>query len=122
MFVLKYAPDFSLNPGIAVPAYIIFCACLALAASASYAHHLSNKTRRILYFGLAAAGAIGLTILMFRFDPATIAVGRFPALRDWIEKLLDGEFPYLSGVRPSGFPFLFMIAMPFYFIGDLGLL
>jgi hypothetical protein len=121
LFVVKYAPEYSLNPSVAVPGYLIFSLFLALAASGSHADHLSDRTRRILYFGLTVAGAVGLTILMLRFDPANIAVGRYPALHDWIEKLLDGEFPYLSGVRPSGFPFLFIMAMPFYFIGDLGL-
>jgi hypothetical protein len=58
---------------------------------------------------------------MFQFDPARIAVGRYPAMYEWITRLLSGEFPYASSVNPSGFPFLFVLAIPFYILGDLGL-
>jgi hypothetical protein len=122
LFVFKYSPDYSLDPAVTIPAYLIFCGCLISAVYGFYTLNLDHKTQRLLYFGLATAGAAGLAILMFQFDPERIAVGRYPALHDWIERLIHGEFPYLSGIRPSGFPFLFMISMPFYFIGDLGLL
>jgi hypothetical protein len=58
---------------------------------------------------------------MFQFDPEKIAVGRYPAMYEWISRLLGGEFPYSSGVNPSGFPFLFIMAVPGYILGDLGL-
>lgn len=71
---------------------------------------------------VTVAGAVILTLLMLRFDPGQIRVGRFPALHDWISRLLAGQFPYISPTRPSGFPVLFLIAMPFYWLGDLGFL
>jgi len=66
--------------------------------------------------------AIVLYVAMKQIDPATIDVGRYPALKQWIEKFLNGEFPYRTESKPSGLPFLFFLATPFYLLGELGLL
>jgi hypothetical protein len=57
---------------------------------------------------------------MSRFDPDVIRVSRAPAIHEWLERALRGEFPYASAVMPSSFPFLFVLALPFDRMGDVG--
>jgi hypothetical protein len=71
---------------------------------------------------LIAVLSVILTALMFQFDPRDIFIGRWWALNDWIGKILEGRFPYDSAHLPSGMPFLFILAMPCYLLGDAGLL
>jgi hypothetical protein len=59
---------------------------------------------------------------MRQFSPKDFRVGRYAALLEWLERFLSGIFPYGGLTRPSGFPFLFLFALPFYLLGDLGLL
>lgn len=49
---------------------------------------------------------------------------RLPATIEWIERLLSGNFPWgvQTQYNPSGLPFLFIIALPFYYVGNLGYL
>jgi hypothetical protein len=69
-----------------------------------------------------AALAALLLGVMKRFDPAVMRVARHAALDQWISRLLAGEFPYGASATPSSFPFMFAWAMPWYALGDLGLL
>ncbi len=71
---------------------------------------------------VVGGSAIVLYLLMKQIDPITIEVGRYPALNEWIERFLDGDFPYRASSRPSGLPFLFLLAIPFYYAGEIGLL
>ena len=77
---------------------------------------------RKTYFVSIAFLAFALWLLMRQFNPEEIQVGRYPALHDWIQRILNGDFPYSSDVPHTGFPFWFLIAYPFYLLGDLGLL
>lgn len=78
----------------------------------------SGKT---LFF-IVAVLCLFFIALMMQFDPRVIRVTRVEALSEWITTLLKGEYPYGASSNPSSFPFLFFLAMPFYFIGDLGFL
>lgn len=69
------------------------------------------------------------SIILLMFSAAFILVvprigniGRLPAIVDWLKLLFDGIFPYTSDLVPSSFPFLFYLAIPFYFIGKIGFL
>ena len=79
---------------------------------------LDNST---VYFSIVFALAILYAVAMFHVDPLSTRVGRYPALHTFIYRLLNGDFPYLPGQNISGFPFLFLLSVPFYLIGDLGL-
>ncbi|MCE1189501.1 MAG: hypothetical protein LWX56_10195 [Ignavibacteria bacterium] len=51
------------------------------------------------------------------FTPEQSNVTRLPAIKIWLGNLMQGIFPYKSPVNPSGFPGLFLLAMPFYLMG-----
>ncbi|MDP3683560.1 MAG: hypothetical protein Q8S01_06465, partial [Ignavibacteria bacterium] len=48
--------------------------------------------------------------------------GRFPAVVEWLSNFQNEIYPYGTKANPSGFPFLFFLASPFYFLGDAGYL
>jgi len=66
---------------------------------------------------------IGATIIVTVL-PDVSRVSRFSAIIEWIERLLAGQFPWGSQTQfnPSGLPFLFIVAMPFYYVGNIGYL
>ena len=120
LFVWKYSTEyagFSWMPVLYLVAIVFF---LRLISRHYNLESLRRESWGTIYAVAVLLIAIGLTFLMLRFDPQNINVGRYPALHDWITRFLAGKFPYGSDVNPSGMPFLFMLAMPFYFLGDLG--
>ena len=100
--------------------YIVIIFIVLYSASKEYEINLSANVLNRIYFSAVAFSACVLTIIMFQFDPEKIAVGRYPAMYEWITRLLNGEFPYAASVNPSGLPFLFILAIPFYILGNLG--
>jgi hypothetical protein len=120
VFVYKYTSRITSQPWATSLLYLIIVSLLILLLLKKKEFGLSLKMQNVIYFSMIAFLAIFFTFLMFHFDPQKIRVGRYPAMYDWITRFFNSEFPYASGTYPSGFPFLFVMAMPFYFLGDLG--
>jgi hypothetical protein len=120
LFVYKYATRFFGNPLLWIAGYLIIVNALIYLFYSNLRLREPNGT--IIFVLSGTLAAIILTVVMLQFNPEQIRVGRFPALQDWITRLLNGTFPYTSPTRPSGFPFLFVLAIPFYLLGDLGFL
>ncbi len=122
LFVWKYGLQYFPSQLIAPILYVVLSIMILwIVLSPKINIELSPDRQRLLYIGFTFIATIILTVLMFQFDPNNIAVGRYPAMYDWITRLFHGEFPYASPMRPSGFPFLFIMATPFYLLGDIGL-
>jgi hypothetical protein len=122
LFVWKYGSQYFPSQSIAPVLYVVISVVILwVVLSPKIDIELSPDRYRLLYITCTLVATIFLIILMFQFDPKNIAVGRYPAIYDWITKLIHGEFPYASPMRPSGFPFLFIMAIPFYLLGDIGL-
>lgn len=71
---------------------------------------------------LSLVGVIAVAAVLLAFIPQSTRVGRFPALMEWLSNFQQGIFPYGTKANPSGFPFLFFLASPFYLLGDAGYL
>ncbi len=121
LFIWKYASDYLQYPVIIPLIYLVVIITALYFLLRDYEINLSANIQNRIYFSVVIISACVLTIIMFQFDPVRIAVGRYPAMYEWITRLLSGEFPYASNINPSGFPFLFILAIPFYILGDLGL-
>jgi hypothetical protein len=107
---------------LATALYVAFAAALWFVGP-RFARACARRDRSGWGFAaVAAVAAIALTLIMTRFDPDSLRVTRYPAIREWLDHLLHGRFPYASAVLPSSFPVLFLIALPFHAIGDLGFL
>ncbi len=122
LFVYKYAAMITNHNMIAS---LIYLALINIFFAVLHTHReklvagQSSKRIEAVFIGFLA---IVLYIVMKQLDPAMIEVGRYPALYQWIERFLSGEFPYRAESKPSGLPFLFITAIPFYIVGELGLL
>lgn len=75
----------------------------------------------IRYFLMVGILSVGLALFLSYFNPGEIRVGRYPAINGWLQDLFSGTYPYGTKTHPSGFPVLFLVALPFYWIGDTGL-
>lgn len=79
-------------------------------------------SQRILFaiFGVLIVGAIAVVTI----SPDASRVWRYPAIVEWIDRLLVGQFPWgrQTQFNPSGMPFLFIMALPFYYLGNIGYL
>jgi len=120
LFVYKYSTRFLQNSSIWVLFYLIFLNLFLILLYQDFGFVTSGKVNNAIFLLTAILIALGTVLLMRQFDPSRIRVGRFPALHDWITRLLDGDYPYVSPTSPSGFPFLFLLATPFYLLADLG--
>ncbi len=71
---------------------------------------------------LTVSIAIVLFVVMRQIAPPMTEVARSPAVHQWIVRFFQGEFPYNAETRPSALPFLFILSIPFYLVGEAGLL
>ncbi len=122
LFVYKYLYRITSQSWIISLLYLIVVSLFAFLLTQKVKLRISLKAQNLIYISVIAILAILLTFIMFQFDPQKVRVGRYPTLHDWITGLFNLEFPYRDHTTHSGFPFLFVIALPFYFFGDLGLL
>lgn len=121
-FAFKYPQRAGGHGMLAATLYVAFAAALWFAGP-RLARACARRDRSGWGFAaIAAIAAITLALVMTRFDPEALRVTRYPAIRAWLDHLLHGRFPYASAVLPSSFPVLFLIALPFRAIGDIGFL
>lgn len=121
LFVYKYSARLTINPLLASFAYLVFLILLLVILYRNQTLKIPIVLQRRLFIAFVLTCAVALAVLMRQFDPAQFRIGRYNALHDWISRLLAGQFPYASTANPSGMPFIFILALPFYFLGDLGL-
>jgi len=119
LFILKYSSRYS--------DIFILSPFLYLAGSIIILFFVDKKiTSRKNVFSnahlLSLVGVIAVIAVLLTFIPQSTRVGRFPALIEWLSNFQQGIFPYGTKVNPSGFPFLFFLASPFYLLGDAGYL
>ncbi len=81
-------------------------------------YRIFRKKNVILIFSLLTI----VFIVLLNYIPVETRVSRFLAIETWLNNLLNNHFPYDSPLNPSGFPFLFFLALPFYLLGDAGYL
>ncbi|MEO0102314.1 MAG: hypothetical protein ABIK81_01265 [candidate division WOR-3 bacterium] len=118
LFLSKYLPRFTNN----YPYLIIFYIILILLFFSLRKKIIKIKPPRYFFFIFSLLLAFLIFLLLKGTNPRDFRVGRYLALWEWNEKFLKGIFPYGGPTRPSGFPFLFLFSLPFYLLGDLGLL
>ena len=118
LFIIKYSSRLTNFSFIIVLFYIT-----ALLSALSFINNKITPNQNFactkIHFYFLAAVVILLAVSL-HFIPHTAKVAREPAIIDWLNNFSRKSFPYGSKINPSGFPFLFFIASPFYFLGDLG--
>ena len=87
---------------------------------------LKNSTLKIIYFSTVILFFLFTILMNYYIDEANINVDRWSAMETSISALFNNKYPYdaldhLNG-RSSNLPGLFIIGMPFYLMGNIGLL
>ncbi|MHB1687634.1 MAG: hypothetical protein ACYCVH_09695 [Ignavibacteriaceae bacterium] len=120
LYFFKYSAIYLKHPVILTALYLIFF----FGAVFSF-DKLNYKRFEFLNKKFVVAFSSFLIIISFlwiTFLPRFGRVGRLPAIEDWIKRFFSGSFPYNSPFTPSGFPFLFFLSTPFYFLKNTGYL
>ena len=126
IFVLKYSARILNNTGF--PELCAALYSLAFLSLRTFIGKLeqnqSAHTADRHYFVAALSCLLIAALLMITLAPETNRVTRLPAIKEWIELLLARKFPWGTQTQfnPSGLPFLFIVALPFYYAGKLGYL
>lgn len=122
LFVIKYPVRYGIDPIIASIAYAVFVfgGVALLIRKPSLSARWNTRRLHILVTVIAAL----LLAAMLQFDPTVIRNARYALLQQAVDLLLSGSFPWGEPIfgHHSAFPFWFVLALPFYLLGDIGLL
>ncbi len=123
IFVLKFNARVTEFHSLVAASYFVGYAVLSIWLWSAEFKHPRLPNDRVLLF-LTAAILVVVAVILVTLLPEGSRVGRLPALYESIERLANGQFPWGSSTqtRPSGFPFLFVLALPSYYLGNLGFL
>ncbi len=122
IFVAKYAVDCPLPPFLITLIYVAGSSGLYLFSGRIVTRLVRSDRTKAVFCAITTIAIIGMIMILRQIDPAGNDVGRYVAITDWLDNLSHGVFPYFSASKPSGMPFLFLIAYPFHVLGDVGLL
>ncbi len=120
LYFFKYSSIYIGHPFLLTAAYLVIFFLIALVFGKIENENLwllNRKFLTVISFFIVAAVFLWITFL-----PRFGQIGRLPAIKDWLDRFFSGKFPYNSPFTPSGYPFLFLISVPFYLIGNVGYL
>ena len=123
LFIIKYSSRVDvLNEWYCCLLYLI----LASVFVSFYTSYKSLKSYKFFYFLFITAFFLFSIILNHFVDGNSLNVDRWSAMDVGINALLNNEYPYSAidhlGGRTSNLPTLFLIGIPFYLMGDVGIL
>lgn len=124
IFIVKYASRIhEVNQYLVALFYIAF---IAMVVSFIHRYELKPKQYKRLFITILAV-FFSLTIyLNVTVDGNALNVDRWSALQVGTRALLSGDYPYSAtdhlGGRSSALPFLLIIGIPFYLLGNIGFL
>jgi len=122
LYVWKYSYSNRPFPELTLLVYGLLVPPVLIMAFSRLPGRFTTLLSERLFLILVIFFAVGFSAVMLQFDPMAIQIGRYPALVEWNERLFSGQFPYCAGSKPSGFPILFLLAAPFYWLGEVGFL
>jgi hypothetical protein len=123
LFVVKYFSRIGLFPALIFSiAYVVFCSALIPAMRMIPEKFLVRRSAFLVTGFLVLASLIAFWFI----KPETLRVDRWSVITSFLDNLFQGKYPYdaLSslGNPPGPFPFYFIVALPFYAMGEIGLL
>jgi hypothetical protein len=120
IFIWKYLSGYLSQPWLAPLFYAIIMFIILFIPLKNFKIGLPAKSQTAVYFSSIIIIVFVLTWFMFQYNPAKLGVTRYPAVYNWLASLFAGVFPYSPTDYPSGFPFLCLLHIPAYLLGDLG--
>lgn len=122
LFVFKYSARITGHDSQLTFLYLLFLTAGIGCLYTKTAWDILGKLPSRIYWCIIAVFSTVFIVLLHTVDPETIQVARYVALNEWIGNTLHGVYPYGTEILPSGFPGLFIMAFPFYLLGDAGYL
>ncbi len=120
LYFFKYSSIYLRHPFLLTATYLFIFIIITFAFS-----KIKNENNFILsrkFLILFSIVIIAVSFLWITIIPRFGQIGRLPAIQDWLDRFFTGRFPYNSPFTPSGYPFLFFLSIPFYFIRNIGYL
>lgn len=127
VFLIKYGLRQSVINVYALTFIYLVFTCLSM-FFIKYFESFFNKLKKFNLYFLSICGFIfiGFVLVTYVIDGNTLNIDRWSALEVTIKSVLNLEYPYSVkdhlGKTTSNLPALFFIALPFYLIGNIGLL
>ncbi|MBP1664156.1 MAG: hypothetical protein H6Q19_1296 [Bacteroidetes bacterium] len=126
LFILKYVPRAGIN---AYPVLGIFCiVVLAIVYLFSLPENKKKERLSKVGFFLLLSLIIGaIIVFLIKVDRYSVNVDRWSAVTFFLDNLFQGNYPYAAHTHvcetnyPSPFPVWYVVNLPFYLMGDVGL-
>jgi hypothetical protein len=123
LFIVKYlsriGPSFALLSGLA---FVVFC-FVVVKGMQTIPKRFLNRRAAFVLIGLFVALSL---VAFWLISVQTIRVDRWSVITSFLDDLFQGKYPYDAksnqGNPPGPFPFYFIIALPFYAFGEIGLM
>jgi hypothetical protein len=126
LFILKYVPRTDIN---AYSVLGIFC-IVVLAIVYLFSLPGSKKKEQLSkagFFLLLSLIIGGIIVFLIKVDRYSVNVDRWSAVTFFLDNLFQGNYPYAAHTHvcetnyPSPFPVWYVVNLPFYLMGDVGL-
>lgn len=126
LFALKYASRVGIGPWVSGPLFAL-CFGIQVAAAGALAVWAMRRKRAGAWLWILMGSYLVAAYAVYRTqDPYALDVDRWSALQAFFDALFRGDFPWdvrsHLGTRVSVFPVMQALALPFYLLGDVGLL
>ncbi|HLU69886.1 MAG TPA: hypothetical protein VKZ88_03845 [Fibrobacteria bacterium] len=126
LFAIKYGTRVGLAPWESAPLFTL-CFGIQIVAGGWLALWVGRRKRATIWVWAALGVYLVAAYAVYRpMDPYALDADRWSALEAFFDALFRGDFPWAVkshlGTNVSLFPGMQVLAMPFYLMGDVGLL
>lgn len=117
LFLVKYLSRFT---SLYLPAVILFIiSCTGILILIEKKININKELSPSLTKKILFVVFILMLLILVKTVPSSLQVDRSVEINNWLQNFSDGIFPYSNLPAASGLPFLYYLAAPFYFIGDV---
>ncbi len=120
LYFFKYSTIYLGHSFLLTPIYLLIFIVIIFYIDKYGNSHFKYLNQK--HFFIFSSILILISIYWITFIPKYGEVGRLSGIEVWLNRFLNGRFPYQYIVAPSGFPVLFIISAPFYFLKNVGYL
>lgn len=130
LFIQKYTSRFTNSAYLLSILYGGFIVCIVydpFSIKKIFRRHTSQKYIRYSLYTLLLFTIISIILLLCNIDKESVRVDRWSAVTYFIDGCLSGTYPYgmhthVSDTNyPSPFPIWYVVNLPFYIMGDVGI-
>ncbi|MGO4912522.1 hypothetical protein [Leeuwenhoekiella sp. W20_SRS_FM14] len=126
MYVFKYGIRYFEVVEVVLMAFFYAVGVVVLAVGFPKKFKSDKRVATCIFYGLVVLFFAITIYINLKVNGYALHIDRWSAMTEGITALLNGTYPYSAldhlGGRTSNLPTLFLIGLPFYLLGDVGLL